>query len=113
MPATHEDAILIVQLLRWGTDMRFEEASSALLADTYDADSATADDPAVRTILLFGEALGTLVKHDLLDRDLVQDLFWVDGVWNKVRPPVLRERERLGDARLYENFEALAAGGGA
>ena len=109
MPATHEDAQLIVQLLRWGTDLQLPEAVSAVMADTYDPDSATADDPPVRSLLYFGETLGTLVKQNVLDRELVHDLWWVGGIWNKVRQPALRERERSGEPRLYENFEALAA----
>jgi hypothetical protein len=110
VPATYEDANLIVQLLRWGTDLHLPEAVSALMADSYDADSATSDDPAVRSLLLFGETIGTLVKQDVLDRGLVLDLWWVEGMWNKVGPPALRLRERVGQPRLYENFEALAAG---
>jgi hypothetical protein len=109
VPATYEDANLIVQLLRWGTDLRLPEAVSAVMADSYDVDSATSDDPAVRSLLLFGETIGTLVKQDVLDRGLVFDLWWVEGIWNKVGPPALRFRERVGEPRLYENFEALAA----
>jgi hypothetical protein len=109
VPATYEDANLIVQLLRWGTDLQLPEAVSAVMADSYDADSATPDDPAVRSLLLFGETIGTLVKQGVLDRGLVFDLWWVEGIWNKVGPPALRLRERVGEPRLYENFEALAA----
>jgi hypothetical protein len=110
VPATYEDAHLMVELLRWGTDLQLPEAVSAVMADDYDADSATVEDPAVRSLLLFGETLGTLVKQGVLDRGLVYDLWWVEGIWNKVRQPALRLREQVGEVRLYENFEALAAG---
>jgi hypothetical protein len=59
-------------------------------------------------VLLYGETLGTLVKHDVLDRALITDLWWVPGIWARVRPAVLLTRERDNEPKLYENFEALA-----
>jgi hypothetical protein len=59
-------------------------------------------------MLSFFETLGTLVKHGILDKDLVMDLWWVAGTWARVGPAALRERARLGEPRLYENYEALA-----
>jgi hypothetical protein len=108
MPATYEDANLVVQLLRWASQLGVVEAVSAVTADDYDVDSASADDPAVRALLSFGETVGTFVKQGVLDRGLVDDLWWFDGVWRRVGPPALRQRERLGESRLFENFEALA-----
>jgi hypothetical protein len=51
MPATYEDANLVVQLLRWASQLGVVEAVSAVTADDYDVDSASADDPAVRALL--------------------------------------------------------------
>jgi hypothetical protein len=62
----------------------------------------------VRTILVYGETIGTLVKNDLLDRGLVLDWLWVQGLWERVGPAARRARDRLGAEALYENFEALA-----
>ena len=56
----------------------------------------------------YGETVGTLVKHETLDRDLVLDWLWVGGMWDRVGPAAQRARERLGADALYENFEALA-----
>jgi hypothetical protein len=53
---------------------------------------------------------GTLVKNDLLNRDLVYDWLWVAGSWDRVGPAAKRYRERTGVPYLYENFEALASG---
>jgi hypothetical protein len=53
------------------------------------------------------ETIGTLVKNDLLDRDLVLDWLWVAGAWERVGPAARRAREQFSPA-LYENFEALA-----
>jgi len=108
MVATYEDAALVVQLLRWGAEIGLDEAAHAIFADGFDPETASIDHAAVRKMLTFGETVGTLVKHSILDRDLVQDLWWVDGSWSRVGPAALRQRKHLGEPRLYENFEALA-----
>jgi hypothetical protein len=64
----------------------------------------------VRTMLMFGESIGTLTKHGLLNLELVNDWLWLEGIWSRVGPAALRQRERFGEPRLYENFEALAKG---
>lgn len=110
MAATHEDATLIVQLVRWGNEMGMDEAAHEVFSETYDPQTASAENAAVRKLLGFGETVGTLVKHDLLDRELVLDLWWMSGLWARVGPPALAQRQHFGEPRLYENFEALAAG---
>ena len=108
MAATNEDAVLVVQIVRWGTEMQLDEAVAELFADGFDPESASVDTPAVRKILSFGETVGTLVKQGLLNRDLVLDLWWVQGIWARVGPAAMRQREKFGEPRLYENIEALA-----
>jgi hypothetical protein len=108
MGATYDDAGLVVQLVRWGTELDLDEVAQTLFADGFDPSEASMSDPAVRKMLQFGEVVGTLVKQDVLDRDLVLDLWWVEGGWSRVGPAAKRERLRLGEPRLYENFEALA-----
>jgi hypothetical protein len=108
MVATYEDANLIVELLRWGTELGFESAMEAIFADTFDADDGSVDSPDARKVLYFGETLGTLVKHDVLDRGLLLDLLWIDGIWSKVGAHARFARERDGEPALFENFEALA-----
>ena len=110
MAATNEDAVLVVQILRWGTEMKLDEAVAELFSDGFDPESASMDNPAVRNTLTFGETVGTLVKQGLLNRDLVYDLWWVEGLWARVGPAALRQREKFSEPRLYENIEALAAG---
>lgn len=112
MPATYDDAALVVQLVRWETEMGLPESVSAIISDSYDPESAAADDPHVRSVLHFGETVGTLVKHGVLDKGLVLDLWWIEGLWSRVGPPARRGRERAGEPRLFENFEALAAAAG-
>jgi hypothetical protein len=112
MPATHNDAVLVVQLVRWGTEMGLAEATGALFASDFDPEAASANDSSVRKMLTFGETVATLVKHGVLDKELVDDLWWASGAWARVGPAALRERERLGEPRLYENFEAHATQAG-
>ena len=109
MVATVDDAALVVQILRWGTEMGIEDALRAIFAPDFDPDAATTDNPSVGKVLYFGEAVATLVKHDLLDRALLVDLLWVEGIWRQVAPHARFAREESGEPRLYENFEALVA----
>jgi hypothetical protein len=106
---TRDDAQLMVQLAQWGTALGIQEAMPAVFAEDFDPETADVLGSAdVRTILMFGESIGTLVKHDLLSAELVSDWLWIEGLWSRVGPAALRQRERFGEPRLYENFEALA-----
>ena len=109
MVATYEDANLIVELLRWGTEMGFENAVEVIFSDSFDAADGSIDSPEARKVLYFGETLGTLVKHDVLDRALLLDLLWIEGIWSKVGAHAHYARVRDGEPALYENFEALAS----
>ena len=109
MVATYDDASLVVNLLRWGTEMKMDEAYGTIFSPDYVADDPDPDlgDPSVNKVLYFGETIGALVKHGVLDRGLILDIFWADGLWPLVRSRALMVRERSNDPRLYENFEAL------
>ena len=108
MAGTKEDAAMIIELAKWGAMMEFGSATGALFSEEFDPETAAVTDDAVRTILVFVETIGTLVKNDLLDRDLVRDWLWVDGLWGRVGPAARRARDQMGEPKLYENFEALA-----
>jgi hypothetical protein len=110
MSANKEDARLLVQLAQWGAMIGLNDATAALFDDAFDPDTATSQDRNVRAVLTVGETIGTLVKNDLLDRELVLDWLWVSGLWQRVAPAVRRDRERYAEPRLGENFEALASG---
>ena len=111
MAGTKEDAAMVIELAKWGAMIELGPAMGALFDDGFDAETATANDEPVRTVLVFGETIGTLVKNGLLDRELVQDWLWVAGMWAKVAPAAAKFRESSGEPRLYENFEALAGPG--
>jgi hypothetical protein len=110
MAGTHEDAMLVIELAKLGAMSGLSDAVGKVFSDDFDPATAELSDPAVRLVLGFNETVGTLVKNDLLDRDLVYDWLWVAGTWERVGPAALRARETAGVSVLYENFEALAAG---
>ena len=105
---TREDAQLMMQILQWGNTMGMKEAMPRLMADSFDPDTVDPMDDAVTTVLSFGETVGAFVKHGLLSRELVEEILWVSGTWAKVGPAALKMREKTGEPRIYENFEALA-----
>ncbi|MEO6857949.1 MAG: hypothetical protein ABI323_05100 [Solirubrobacteraceae bacterium] len=108
---TKEDAQLMLQIAQWGTSLGLETHMPEIFADDFNPDAADAmDSAAVRTILILGESIGTLTKHDLLSTALVNDWLWIEGLWSRVGPAALKAREKFGEPRLYENFEALANG---
>jgi hypothetical protein len=108
MAGRRDDAVLLVELAKWGSMIGLAEASRTIFADDFNAESAEALDPHVQTILVFHETVGTLVKNDLFDRDLVLDWLWVAGAWDRVSKAALESRAAAGVPELWENFEALA-----
>ncbi len=107
MTATYEDAQLLVQLLRLDAEMGLDDAMSAVFQDSFDTESTSIDDPNVRKILCFGEAVGAMVKNNVLDVGLMRDVYWFDGLWARVSAHALAAREQENEPSLYENFEAL------
>ena len=105
---TREDAQLIIQLAQWGTAMGIQDAMAKLWADDFDPEAADPREQPVSSVLAYGESIGTLTKHDLLSVELVKDWLWIEGMWARVGPAAKKAREATGEARLYENFEALA-----
>ena len=51
------------------------------------------------------ETLATLWKHGLFSQDLLLD--WLFIPWSRLSDIMIGERERVGEKRLWENFEAL------
>lgn len=116
----HADAQLLVQLAELGQSMRVDRGQAllwkhreneGLTYEQFEATYAIDSDEAVAIInvMKWYETVGTLVKQGLLDRGLVLDWLWVAGIWDMCRPIAMGQRERLGQAGIWENFEALAA----
>lgn len=98
----------MIQIAQWMATSGMNEQMPKLWADDFNPETADAQSEPVRLALGTFETIGTLVKHDLLSRELVHDWMWIEGIWNRVGPAALRMRESAGEPRLYENFEALA-----
>lgn len=117
--ATQADAQLLVSLMNGPLAMRAFDGSDLLWGydeppsfAQFDAVHPHGSDGARAVSALLGlyETLGTFVKQGLLDRDLVYDLYWVAGIWERARAIAVHYREQAGVPELYENFEALALG---
>jgi hypothetical protein len=110
MAGTREDAMLILELAKWGAMIGLQDASRKIYADDFDPERAHPLDSEVQTVLVWHETIGTLVKNHLLARDLVYDWLWVAGSWDRVGPAALAAREEAGVPELFANFEELAKG---
>jgi hypothetical protein len=110
---THEDAVVMLQLVHsWPV-----EASDWIWSDEFTPDYAeySASNPDggpafanVRAILNWYETIGTLHKHGLISEELLFDWLAIDAVWERMKSYALAWREEMGEARMYENFEAMA-----
>lgn len=109
MAATHEDALLVVQLSRWSSEMGLDDAMTEIFSDGFSPGDGSAANASVRKVLNFGETVASLVKHNVLDWDLLSDLYWIEGMWRQVEAHARYARQHAGEPRLYEHFEALAA----
>jgi hypothetical protein len=85
------------------------DAWGEIFSDDFDPYEADATEPSIRNVLTFCETIGTLVKRDLLSKELVEDWLWIDGLWGRVGPAAIKQREKLEEPRLYENFEAMTS----
>ena len=99
---TRDDAALMIQLAQWGTTLGIEDALAHVFAPDFDPQTADfMQDTAIRRILNYGESIGTLTKHGLLNAQLVHDWLWIAGIWERVGPVAKKAREAAGEPRLY------------
>jgi hypothetical protein len=105
------DGALMIQLAQWSTMLGLPEAGAVIFAEDFDPETADAQDQPIRTVLMWGETVATMVKHNLISEQLILDWIWVAGLWERVGDAARRARDVRGNPRLYENFEALASRG--
>ena len=114
---TYDDAALMVRLAQWGSVSGGDEAGSWMWSDEFTPDYAefVKKFPAgsegfakAFKILQWFETVGTLYKHGLFNEELLFDWLAVDLVWERIKGLVLGTREETGDAKMFENFEAMA-----
>ena len=106
--ADSQDGLIAVQLARWATTLGLFQAALTVASDEFDPESASSSDDAVAKLLEFGETVGGLTKHGVVDIDLVRDLWWFEGIWPRVAPAAQKDRDKFGESSIWSNFEALA-----
>jgi hypothetical protein len=114
---TYQDAMLMLQLAQWGAASGVPEATNWLWSDQFVPDYAEfvkkyphGSDEGLKANKIGGyfETIGTLYKQGLFNEDLLFDWLAVSMVWERIKGYALGLRQEVGNARLYENFEALA-----
>jgi hypothetical protein len=110
---TRDDADLMLQLVRaWPA-----EATDWTWGDEFDPDyekfaakytEGSEQFAYVHAVLNWYETIGTLHKHGLLNEDLLFDWLAIDMVWGRMKSHALAWRAQMGNAHIYENFEAMA-----
>ena len=117
MPATYDDATVMLQLATLYQNMDLTGTSSWIFSDDFPTEYAAfvaANPPGsdrfneFMRYASYYETLGTLWKHDLFDEDLLFD--WALIPWNRVSAILKGYREEREVPRLFENFEAMGSG---
>ena len=115
---THQDAMVMLNLMQWAAMADLNSATRFVWSDQYVEDYAqfvekyptgTLENGYVTLFCGYYESIGTLWKNDLLNENLLFDWLLISAPWDRVKGYALGLREEIGEPRLYENFEALAA----
>jgi hypothetical protein len=113
---THEDALVVVQLARWNTELGVTQSIGFLRGGQFDDwqgfksrhGPGTEGYQHLVNICQFFETVGTLWKHGLINETLVFDWLGISPIWELVKPLALGDRADRGVPNLWENFEAMA-----
>ena len=114
---TYDDANVMLQLARWGSEAGLQDASSFLWSDDFEEDFetfekkyllGTQEDKYAMLICAWYESLGALWVNGLMHEKLIRDWVAVDMVWDRIKNFALGIRDKSGNPRIYEHFEALA-----
>jgi len=70
--------------------------------------SGSPESAQIQAFLAGCETMATFVKNGLLNEALVNDVFWIQGAWQKSEKLCKAMRKEAGEPRLMENFEWLA-----
>jgi hypothetical protein len=113
---THEDALVLIQLARWSTELDITQSLGFLRGGHFDdwqgfksrhGPGTEGYEHLVR-ISQFFETVSTLWKHGLINETLLFDWLDISSTWELVKPLALGDRADRGVPGLWENFEALA-----
>ena len=113
---THEDALVVIQLARWSTELGITQSLGFLRGGHFDdwqgfksrhGPGTEGYEHLVR-IAQYYETVGTLWKHGLINETLLFDWLDISATWELVKPLALGDRADRGVPGLWENFEGLA-----
>ncbi len=114
---TYEDAHIMLQLARWGAESGINKAYRFVWGDKYINEyeefikkypSGSKEFAYVIQVCGWNESLAALWVNGLLNEKLIDDWVLVSVLWERIKGFALGRREDVGDARIYEHFEALA-----
>ena len=114
---TYEDANLMLQLIRWGTEAGLNDAMSFLWSDDFEEDYekfqqkypwGTQEQKYANLVCGWNESLAALWVNGLMNEKLISDWIAVTMVWNRIKNYAIGFREQSGNPKIYEHFEALA-----
>jgi hypothetical protein len=115
---SRDDATALIQLANLHAQLQVSAGLDVLWRADFPTDPYTIDAwfapgtdgrRGLEAVLVWFQAVGTLVKHRLLDADLCRDWARADLVWARIGPMAIAERARTGDETMWANFELLAA----
>jgi hypothetical protein len=107
----------MVQLARLAAELDVGDGMAVLWHDDFPVDMQKIDERFplgsrgrlhLDALCVWYDTVGTLVKNGLFDRGLCDDWLSVTSVWDRIRTLALGERAKIGDPRLWANFEFLA-----
>ena len=107
MASAHKEARVMIDIMRFGNEIGVTQAMDEIWADDFNPEDPGSHSGAVRTLLYYGETIGTFVKSGAISSRLVHDLMWVEGLWQKCGPFALAHRTKMYNEALWENIEAL------
>ena len=114
---THEDANTMLRLAELWFLGKLDDASAFTRSKDYRSTFAafvkkyppgTDQYRKVVGLCSWFETVGTLVKHGLLNQELLYDWLSVDSTWERVKGFALGMRKDAKVPALWENFELLA-----
>lgn len=113
---THEDAKVLLEIVRMRQDHQFQEAESWFMREFRPVSWSdfraryplgSPDAARVETVLRFWELVGALVDNGLMNEDLLFDaISSVEPIWTRIEPWLTEARAELG-SNTWENMELL------
>jgi hypothetical protein len=112
---THEDGLMLLKIKSWGHSIGFLEARRFVWSDEFPLELAEyeqkiqgkPEEELVEVYIEVLETVGGLFKHGLLHPDLIFDIDYFSGIWNRFERLFLEVRERDKFPSFMGCFEAM------